>query len=210
MKLMLVRIGLPCQEASAAHDVSAITTFRMHGKDHSLLPADLALLKFAAENSDYYMPFKAFAPSALRMRELFQDQRPNAMTTTPGFRNVVMTRYLSYNTPFLLSGEQKYARQLTDITSAFTQQPLRDTDYFLNNNFYGANFSRFIDRVPATWNSCEWPAALGRDFMAMWRAVSVGVDSKQTKRYKVMNAGYLLALQICGTLYEGALSLFNA
>ena len=118
-------VDLPHDRATASHDVRAVDTFFLHGKKTPLLPADKALLTQAATNSDLYMPFKARAPSAAAMRRLFVDSGIETMVTQIGFRNVVATRYITYNSPFLLSGEQTFAKSVQDLTAAFEKMPRR-------------------------------------------------------------------------------------
>lgn len=142
------------------------------------------------------MPYRAHAPSAKCLRRLFGAEYPDALISDLGFRNLVATRYISYNSPFLLSGEQKYASCFQDLVDSFNQEPRRSKAYFLNPKIYGKNRFRFLDRLPKVWNASTYPHSLGRSFMAVWRALSLGVDRE--KKYKIPNVGCLLALQICG------------
>lgn len=188
--------GLPYDPHSStgAVDIQSLSTFSFHGAETHLQPADLALLKKAAENPDMYMPFRVHAPSAKRLRGLFGEEYPAGLVTDVGFRNLVATRYISYNSPFLLSGEQKYVARVEDLLGSFNQEPRRPQAYFLNPKIYGQNRFRFMDRLPDVWNACNWPRGMGRNFMAVWTALAVG-----EKKYKIPNIGNLLALQICGT-----------
>lgn len=144
-----------------------------------------------------YLPYRVHSPSAQRLRGLFGTQYPEVLLTDLGFRNLVATRYMSYNTPFLLSGEQQFATRLEDLMDSINQEPRRPTEHFLNHKIYGQNRSRFLDRLPDVWNSTTWPSELGRNFLAVWKALYFGVG-KSDKKYKIRNAGQLLALQICG------------
>lgn len=177
-------------------DVRDIETFLLHGVETPLSTADRALLDHAATNPDMYMPFKVHAPSAQRLRQLFTEQPPNVLLTDLGFRNLVATRYISYNSRFLLSGEQKYALHVQDLLSCFNRKPKRPTDYFLSGKIYGNNHTRFLDRLEDVWDHSFWPVELGRSFIAVWRVLSLGIE-KDDKKYKIPNIGVLLALQIC-------------
>lgn len=192
-------IGLPYDSKHAAVDVSAINSFLCHGVEQPLLPADRSLLLKAAENTDKYMPYRVHAPSAQRIRALFEGQDPNVLLTNVGFRNLVAARYLSYNAEFLLSGEQQFAPDLQSLQAYIEKEPKRPKEYFLNHGIYGNNRNRFLDRVPEVWKRSFWPSEMGRDFMAVWRALAKGVvKGNDRKKYKIPLVGHLLSLQICG------------
>ena len=179
-------------------DVSQLQTFVYNGSRIPLEAADRALLHKASENPDMYLPYRYHAPSAQRLRELFHGQGTEVLRTDLGLKNLVITRYMSYNAPFLLSGEQKFANSLDDLLRSISMQPLRPPRYFLNPRIYGQNRFRFVDRVPAVWEGSRWPVQLGRDFITMWRTLAFGIN-KTDKTYKIPNIGNLLSLQICGT-----------
>ncbi|KZV59238.1 hypothetical protein PENSPDRAFT_672487, partial [Peniophora sp. CONT] len=194
-------IGLPSkpEHLHGGVDVKAIKTFMLHGVEHPLSPADRKLLAKAAENPDMYMPYRVHAPSAQRLRELFANQDADVLLTDIGFRNLVATRYITYNSLFLLSGEQTFVMDVQDLLSAF-KNPKRKKDYFLSQRIYGTNRSRYVERLQTVWDRTVWPQELGRNFFAVWHALSVGVD-KDVLRYKIPNVGPLLSLQICGDYF---------
>lgn len=175
------------QSSTGAIDVSNVKTFILNGVDTPLGPADEALLNKAAENPDQYMPFRSHAPSAQCLRALFGDQYPGILLTNLGLQNLVATRYISYNSPFLLSGEQKFATRVEDLSAMIYQEPEQPVSDFM------------LDHLPNVWNSCTWPRSMGRNFMSVWHAFSIGVG-RTDKRYKIPHVGPLLALQICGMI----------
>ncbi|KZV59245.1 hypothetical protein PENSPDRAFT_672483, partial [Peniophora sp. CONT] len=198
-------IGLPHnqQHLRGAVDVKAISTFMLHGVESPLSPADRNLLTKAAGNPDLYMPYRVHAPSAQCLRRLFAHQDANVLLTDLGFRNLVATRYITYNSKFLLSGEQTFVADVHGLLSAFKIDSNRKKDYYISQRIYGTNRSRYIERLSTVWDHSVWPQELGRNFMAVWRALSVGVD-KDAPRYKIPNVGPLLSLQICGNVISSS------
>ncbi|VDB96799.1 unnamed protein product [Peniophora sp. CBMAI 1063] len=191
-------IGLP-HDDNGAVDITGIGSVTLDGQEVPLRPEDATLLGAAAQNLDKYLPFRYHAPSAKALRGLVAPPRMPSMCTDLGLKNVVAIRYISYNAPFLLSGEQQFANRVQDLVDAFERTPIRPKKYFLVDNIYGQNRSRSLDRLPSVWDRCRWPRELGRDFFSVWRAFAFGVDKAQ--KYKIPNVGPLLSLQICGDYF---------
>ena len=169
-----------------------------NGERTQLLQADKNLLCAAAENQDKYLPFREHQPSAKSMRSLFGRRYPDVMTTETGFRNVVITRFLSYNAPFLLSGAQRYFSTLEELLQAIDSEDSRGEEYFVSNSVYGRNVSRHTWNVRSVWESSHFPTSVGRSFKAFWSALSDGVGAEHS--HKIRYIGPLLAMQIAGML----------
>lgn len=167
------------------------------GERVDLLPSDKNYLRKAAQNQDMYMPFRELHPSAKRMRSLFASRGQSAMLSETGFRNAVITRFLSYNSPFLLSGSQHFVNTCEDLLDQFGSEADRDESYFVSGRIYGRNVYRHTWNVREVWDSCQFPSSAGRSFKDFWYALheGVGVDKKCKLRY----VGPLLAMQIAGT-----------
>lgn len=178
-------------------DVADVHTFTLDDIEVALTAADRRLLRKTAANPDMFLPFSYHTPSAQSLRLLLSGQTPNILLTDVGFKNLVAVRYISYNAPFLITGEQKFTHNVGELVAAFNREPRRPQEYFLVNNIYGTNRTRRMDRLPAVWAACIWPHEFGRDFHVVWRAIAC--SEGKGKKYRIPNVGPLLALLICST-----------
>ncbi|VDB96828.1 unnamed protein product [Peniophora sp. CBMAI 1063] len=192
-------VGLPFDER-ARSDVEGIKSLVWKGRRQNLESADKEFLLAASQNQDMYLPFKELQPSAQCMRSLFSGQEKDVMLTDLGFKNAVVTRFLSYNAPFLLSGKQSFFTSLEDLLRSVESEAGRGEEYFVSGRIYGRNLYRHPKNAQAVWDSCTFPSSAGRSFKRFWALLHEGVGPQH--EFKVRFVGPLLALHIAGKSFN--------
>lgn len=179
--------------------MTAITSFIWEGDRVNISAEDAHFLRAVASNQDVHLPFRAHRPSVKALLSLFSGHPSTAWTTSTGFKNAVITRFISFNSPFLLSGAQKYANSVQDLSVAFSASQ-HEEKYFVSAQtaqIQGHNVYRRTANAPVVWDSCVFPS-IGRNFKTFWTALyeGIGIDHQ----YKLKYVGAPLALQIAGML----------
>lgn len=196
--------GKPCDNHGRCLQLPMITS---HGHIGEMADKRRDMLAKAGSHCDMFLPFRTFAPSSLRLIELFQRQPAGTMASTNGLRNVALARVITFGSPFLLSGNQSFCATFDDWLDGVERARggfgpgLTDAGYFVCDRIYGRNTGRSLDIAESVWNACEWPADVGasRVFMDFWKALHSGIGP--SRRYKIPHVGMSLALLIAGECY---------